>query len=138
MHRHEICTQRNPVSRFWWLRLMAGEQCPARYVEAHAVKGADFMIARVAPVSEDTRITEVVDLLEAQNLRRVQVVPGQARWTAASAAQIERFCRSKTVGACEGRVGGRSAGWCSARLLRLLPGLKAPGHRQRLAVAHRT
>lgn len=74
MHRHEIGTQRDPASRPWWLRLMTGEQCPATYVESHAVKVADIMITRVASASEDTSIPEVVDLLDACNLRRIPVV----------------------------------------------------------------
>lgn len=74
MHRHEIGTQRDPASRPWWLRLMTGEQCPATYVESHAVKVADIMISPVASVSEDTSIPEVVNLLDRHNLRRLPVV----------------------------------------------------------------
>lgn len=74
MHRHEIGTQRDPASRPWWLRLVAGEQCPATYVESRAVKVADIMNTQVPSVSEDTSIPEVVDLLDARNLRRVPVV----------------------------------------------------------------
>lgn len=53
---------------------MTGEQCPATYVESHAVKVADIMITQVASVSEDTTIPKLVDLLDACNLRRVPVV----------------------------------------------------------------
>lgn len=74
MHRHEIGTQRDPASRPWWLRLVTGEQCPATYVESHAVKVADIMITQTASVSEDTGIPEVIALLDARNLRRVPVV----------------------------------------------------------------
>ena len=74
MHRREIGTQRDPAARPWWLRLITGEQCPASYVESHAVKVADIMMTRVVSVAEDTTIPEVVDLLDARSLRRVPVV----------------------------------------------------------------
>ncbi len=74
MHRHEIGTQRDPASRPWWLRLVAGEQSPSTYVESRAVKVADIMNTQAPSVSEDTSIPEVVDLLDARNLRRVPVV----------------------------------------------------------------
>lgn len=74
MHRHELGTGRDPASRPWWLRLMTGEQCPATYVESHAFKVADIMETQVASVSEDSPLSEVVDLLDARNLRRVPVV----------------------------------------------------------------
>lgn len=74
MHRHEIGTQRDPTSRPWWRRLLAGERCPAAYVESHASKVADIMCTDLVSVTEDTPIVDVVDLLDARNLRRVPVV----------------------------------------------------------------
>lgn len=74
MHRHEIGTERNPSSRPWWLRLFAGELCPATYVESHAAKVADIMSTRVVSVGEDTPIIRVIELLDAHRIRRLPVV----------------------------------------------------------------
>jgi len=76
MHRHEIGTERNPASRPWWLRLFAGERCPATYVESHAVKVADFMRADVITVPDDTPIATVIELLDTRGIRRVPVTKG--------------------------------------------------------------
>jgi CBS domain-containing protein len=74
MHRHEIGTERDPASRPWWLRLFAGERCPATYVESHAAKVVDIMDTRVVSVSDDAPIARVVDLLDTRGIRRVPVV----------------------------------------------------------------
>ena len=74
MHRHEIGTERDPAARPWWVRLFAGEQSPASYVESHAVKVRDIMTTAVVSVSEDMPVAEVASVFESRNIRRVPVV----------------------------------------------------------------
>lgn len=74
MHRHELGTERDPVSRPWWMRRFAGEQSPASYVESHAMTVRDVMTATVVSVSEDTAVADVVSLFDTHRLRQLPVV----------------------------------------------------------------
>ncbi|HEU5293756.1 MAG TPA: CBS domain-containing protein [Burkholderiaceae bacterium] len=74
MHRHEIGTTRVAAARPWWVRLFAGEQSPAGYVEAHAAKVSDIMTSPAVSVSEEAAAVTVAELFEARGLRRVPVV----------------------------------------------------------------
>ncbi len=74
MHRHELGTARDPAARPWWVRLFAGERCPATYVESHAAKVGDLRWRRVVSVDDDAPVREVVELLDTHRLRRLPVL----------------------------------------------------------------
>ena len=72
IHRVEIGTER-PYS--WWVEFLTGKEALAQdYIKAHARRAADVMTRNVITVTADTRLQEIVRLLEKHGIKRVPVV----------------------------------------------------------------
>jgi len=78
LHRQELGTQRDPGARSWWRRLLAPEDAPHSYVQAHATKARDIMTKPVVTVDEDTSAIAVAALFESRNIRRAPVLRGRS------------------------------------------------------------
>ena len=60
-----------------WLSLLVGQgQITSDFVRAHGRKVADIMTPNPATVAEDTPLEQVVEVMEANNVKRVPVVNG--------------------------------------------------------------
>lgn len=74
LRRHETGTEK---SRSWWTSLIATTEVRAdQYVKAHGLRARDVMTPKVATVDEDAPVSEIVDILESQNIKRVPVMRG--------------------------------------------------------------
>jgi len=72
MRRAEAQTERHAS---WWLGLFADSQEAARaYVKSHGRHARDVMTRKVLTVAEDTPITEIAAILEANHIKRVPVM----------------------------------------------------------------
>lgn len=72
LHRVETDTERK---RKWWLAPFIDSDTRARdYVKSHGLKAADVMSRYVISVGKDTKLSEVADVLEANNIKRVPVL----------------------------------------------------------------
>jgi len=72
MRRAETGTERR---RSWWLELLTrNDTIAADYIKSHARKVGDIMTRYPVTVSEETPITEIVDLLEGRQIKRVPVM----------------------------------------------------------------
>lgn len=59
----------------WWLSLLSSNEIEARdFTKAHALQVKDVMTRGVVTVSEETEISEIADLLERKQIKRVPVV----------------------------------------------------------------
>lgn len=72
VRRQELGTDKHPS---WWLRLIRAPEDRARdYLKSHGVYARDVMTKEVATVSEDTELSDVADLLETKQIKRVPVL----------------------------------------------------------------
>ena len=72
LHRREAGTER-PAS--WWLSVISGERALAeQYVKSHAKKAKDVMTKDVKTAGADTPLSEIADILEESNIKRVLIV----------------------------------------------------------------
>ncbi|MCH8182066.1 MAG: CBS domain-containing protein [Proteobacteria bacterium] len=72
LRRHETGTEK---SRSWWTNLIAATEVQAdRYVRAHGLRASDVMTRKVVTIDEDAPVSEIVDILESQNIKRVPVM----------------------------------------------------------------
>jgi len=61
--------------RSWWLALLSSNEVEARdFTKANALQVKDVMTRGVVTVSEETEISEIADLLERRQIKRVPVV----------------------------------------------------------------
>lgn len=107
VHRHEIGTERGASERPWWVRLFAGEQWPAAYVESHAMKVKDVMRRDVVSIHGDMPLAEVAALFESRSLRRAPVVDGGRVVGVVSLADFVRAFAAAT--ACDAHEQGASS-----------------------------
>ena len=74
LRRVEIGTDRR---KSWWYALLADPTTRARdYVKANAASAADIMTTPVISISDTTDVTEIVDLMQRSDIKRVPVVKG--------------------------------------------------------------
>ena len=74
LRRHETGTEK---SRSWWTSLVSSTEVRAdQYVKAHGLRASDVMTPKVVTVDEDAPVSEIVDILEGQNIKRVPVMRG--------------------------------------------------------------
>lgn len=72
LRRHETGTEK---SRSWWTSLVSSTEVRAdQYVKAHGLRASDVMTPKVVTVDEDAPVSEIVDILEGQNIKRVPVM----------------------------------------------------------------
>lgn len=72
LHRAETGTERK---RKWWIALFIDSDMRARdFVKAHGLKAEDVMGRYVISVSDNAKLSEVADILDANNLKRVPVL----------------------------------------------------------------
>lgn len=72
LHRAETGTERK---RKWWIALFIDSDMRARdFVKAHGAKAEDVMGRYVISVSVNAKLSEVADILDANNLKRVPVL----------------------------------------------------------------
>jgi CBS domain-containing protein len=72
MHRIETGTER-PYS--WWLNMLSGDRAMATdYVKSHARKVADIMTRDVTTAGPETALTDIAELFETNNIKRVPIV----------------------------------------------------------------
>lgn len=72
LHRKEAGTER-PAS--WWLSVISGERALAeQYVRSHGKRAKDVMTKDVQTADPDTPLSEMADLLEQSNIKRVPIV----------------------------------------------------------------
>jgi CBS domain-containing protein len=72
MRRAEAGTERR---RSWWLELFTrNDAIAADYVKSHARKVGDVMTLHPVTVSEETPLTEIANILEARQIKRVPVM----------------------------------------------------------------
>jgi CBS domain-containing protein len=72
LHRTEAGTER-PAS--WWLSVISGEHAVAEeYVKSHATRVKDIMTRKVHTAHPDTPLSEIADLIEENNIKRVPIV----------------------------------------------------------------
>ena len=72
LHRTEAGTER-PAS--WWLSVISGERVLAEeYVKSHASRIKDIMTRQVHTAHPDTPLSEIADLIEENNVKRIPIV----------------------------------------------------------------
>lgn len=106
VHRHEIGTERNASARPWWVRLFAGEQWPAAYVESHAMKVKDIMRRDVISIDADMPLAEVAALFESRGIRRAPVVDGGK---VVGVVSLADFVRAFAAAACAAHAQGATS-----------------------------
>lgn len=74
LRRHETGTEK---VRSWWTSLIAATEVQAdQYVKTHGLRASDVMTRNVVTVGEDAPVSEIVDILESRNIKRVPVMQG--------------------------------------------------------------
>lgn len=74
LRRHETGTEK---SRSWWTSLIATAEAQAeQYVKAHGLRASDVMTPKVVTVDEDAPVSQIVEILESQNIKRLPVMRG--------------------------------------------------------------
>jgi CBS domain-containing protein len=72
LRRTEAGTER-PVS--WWLSAISGERTLAEeYIKSHARRVRDIMTTKVHTARPETPLSEIADMLEENNIKRVPIV----------------------------------------------------------------
>jgi CBS domain-containing protein len=71
IHRPEIGTDKHGTKR--WLGMFTSES-PEQFIRIHGLKARDIMSPEVIAVEIDTPISEIADLFESRNIKRVPVI----------------------------------------------------------------
>jgi CBS domain-containing protein len=74
IRRVETETERH---RSWWLELLTSDEALAtEYVKSHARYAGEVMTRKVVTATEDTPLTDIAELLENNNIKRVPIMRG--------------------------------------------------------------
>lgn len=103
LRRHETGTEK---SRSWWTSLVSSTEVRADlYIKAHGLRASDVMTPKVVTVDEDAPVSEIVDILEGQNIKRVPVMRDDRLVGIVSRSNLLQGLVANLEHACEARVG---------------------------------